>query len=106
MPHSLKLLAALALGAAAGCAARAHITPTHGQSSRAVFARQAPPVAEVAGPVSGLDSQEASIVSDTYRASLSPKDAPPKEDPYLMVAPPPRTSGRAMLPPPSVPRER
>jgi hypothetical protein len=54
--------------------------------------------------VDGLDSQEAAIISETYRTSLAPKDAKPKDEPILIVAPPSRDAPAKLMP--SVPQER
>jgi hypothetical protein len=102
--RSLLLAPFLVIVAVGGCASRAHLTPTQGQSYNAVFERQAPPVARIAGPVKGLDSQDAAIISSTYRRGLAPRNAQVKEEPMLLVAPPVQQRG-AMPLAPSVPRE-
>ncbi len=90
-----------------GCASRAHITPTQGQAYSAAFAQQVPPMAKVTGPVRGLDSQEAAIISSSYRRSLAPKTAQVKEEPILLVAPPSQQGGGyGMKLAPSVPSEK
>lgn len=53
--------------------------------------------------VTGLDSQEAAITSDNYRAGLAPKGKQVKEEPTVIVAPPSRE--RPMQLAPSVPKE-
>ena len=84
-----------ALGALCTSAAcdRTYLTPSHGRSYREAFAvqtvnpdRQTEPRA-----VHGLDSQEAAIISASYRKTLSPKDdsAANAQGPMLMYAPPP-----------------
>ena len=106
MNRSLKLaVMALAVGII-GCA-RAHITPTYGESSSAAFGRQSPAKAKITGPVSGLDSQEAAIISASYLRSLAPKTVQPKEEPILLVAPPAQGVGYGMTKlAPSVPSEK
>jgi hypothetical protein len=97
------LVAAVLLSA--GCARDQHMIEGYGASYHAAFATQAPDRPQ--GParaIQGLDSQEAWIISETYRQSLGPKDTKPKDQPVLMVAPP--TLERPQLPMPSVPKER
>ena len=106
MSCSLKLALTMLVATVAGCA-RARITPTHGLAYSAAFAQQAPPRAKVTGPVSGLDSQEAAIISASYRRSLAPKDTQAKEEPILLVAPPSSQGvGFGMKLAPSVPSEK
>jgi len=92
----------------AGCASRAHIAETHGQSYSAAFGQQTPHLEKVTGPVRGLDSQEAAIISSAYRRSLAPKAANVKEEePILLVAPPSQQAGGyGMKLAPSVPSEK
>jgi hypothetical protein len=107
MNCSLKLAGLWFVVNVAGCAARTHITPTQGQASSAVFASQAPSLPKVTGPVHGLDSQEAAIISSSYRHSLAPKAAEAKEEPILLVAPPSQQGGGyGMKLAPSVPSEK
>lgn len=99
-----QLAPALTAAALLGCAARTHLTETQGQACSAAFSRQAPAPLKVTGPVKGLDSQEAAIIAEGYRASLAPKQVQVKEEPLVLVAPPQR--GTPALPLPSVPKER
>jgi hypothetical protein len=89
-----------------GCGWRKqHIVPGYGSSCDRAFAAQAVP--RKGGPAqaaAGLDSQEAAIVSQTYRTGLSPKDVKPKDQPILLVAPPSRDGAPKLAP--SVPQER
>jgi hypothetical protein len=103
MSHHLKhALALAALGC--GCA-RAHLTEKYGESYAAVFSEQAPPRPKTVGPVSGLDSQEAAIISGSYRKSIAPKDTQVKDQPVLIVAPPTQQGGYGMTTlAPSVPK--
>lgn len=98
-----------ALGAS-GCAAPEHLTEGYGESFRAALERQAiQPVGCAAEPVSGLDSQEAAIISDSYRRSLLPdgQSLDNGDDQLIYLAPRPRTNpGNGMMPPPSVPPEQ
>jgi hypothetical protein len=106
MNRSLKLAVTVLVAGIIGCA-RAHITPTYGQSSSAAFARQSPTKAKITGPVSGLDSQEAAIISASYLRSLAPKTVQPKEEPIRLVAPPGQGGGYGMTKlAPSVPIEK
>jgi hypothetical protein len=103
------LVIGAALGAlgAAGCS-RAHLSANYGRSFHDSFAvqtvnpdRQTEPKA-----VHGLDSQEAAIISSSYRKALAPKEeAAANQGPMLMYAP--RGGGGGQnLPPPSVPTDR
>jgi hypothetical protein len=47
----------------------------------------------VTAPVSGLDSQEAAVISGAYLRSLAPKNAQVNEEPMLLVAPPAQGGG-------------
>jgi len=100
-------VAGLALLGGAGCD-RAKMTESHGRAYREAFARQiANPAAATKGqpgPVQqGLDSQEAAIVSNTYRKNLAPKADEPTRGQMLYNAPRNPQAERADLPPPSVP---
>jgi hypothetical protein len=79
-----------------------HLDQHHGQSYDAAFAAQQGPARAPRAPVTGLDSQEAALISSTYRTSLAPKNAKVKDDPILVVAPPNRD--RVAPLPPSVPK--
>ena len=96
------ILAVVVLAALA-CGGRQHLQEGYGSSYHSAFDVQANPRPEPARATTGLDSQEAAIVSQTYRASLAPQDTKPKDQPILIVAPP--TPGMPKLPP-SVPPER
>lgn len=92
--------------AAAGCGWRQqHLDPSFGKSYDAAFAAQH---ARAAGPpvaaVTGLDSQEAKIISESYRAHLAPKGQKVQEEPLIFIAPPSRERPQALAP--SVPKER
>lgn len=101
-------LLAAALIAGAGCVGPQHLGDGVGRSTRMAFDRQAvrPPSEACAVAVTGLDSQEAAIISDAYRRSLAPKGAAVEEEPVLFVAPQPANAMNRPLPPPSVPQER
>ena len=102
MKPSLSLALALA-ALAAGCG-RAHLSSNYGRSVRAQFAAQRQNTgSRQAG--TGLDAQEASIIAQTYRRDLAPKGVTEKEPPILLVAPSQPGAARAVLPPPSVPKE-
>ena len=82
-----------------------HLIPGYGKSYDAAFQAQAPP--RKGGPAraaTGLDSQEAAIIAETYRTSLAPKEAKPKQEPMLIVTPPSREVPQKLAP--SVPQER
>jgi hypothetical protein len=89
---------------AVACAGRRkHLEADHGRSYQRAFAAQrssAPGAPRQA--VSGLESQEAAIISDGYRASLAPKEVKVKDEPYIIVAP--QTRDRPQQLAPSVPK--
>jgi hypothetical protein len=72
---------------------------------RAALRAQAAPAAKRTNSVEGLDSQEASIIAESYRRSLAPKDQKVQDEPVIIVAPPDRGTPRQALAP-SVPREQ
>ena len=82
---------------------RDHLTQAYGESFRASFAAQHQ-TKEAASAVTGLDSQEAAIISDAYRASLIPKGVKSAEEPLILVAPPSRERQQPLAP--SVPKEK
>jgi hypothetical protein len=89
----------LAVLLVAGCARRQHIIEGYGASYHAAFGTQAPD--RSSGPARaapGLDSQEASIIAETYRKSLAPEDQTAKEQPVLIVAPPSREQRPQLAP--------
>lgn len=90
-----------------GCAGRAHLWDAKGRALEDHLALQRAPPApgKRAGPVQGLDSQEASIIADGYRHSLAPKGVKVEEQPTVIVAPPQQGQPMQMLPLPSVPKE-
>ena len=98
------VLAFAAAGAACG-GRKQHLIEAYGSSYDPLFAAQrakkdpAPAVA-----VTGLDSQEAAIISDDYRQRLAPKGHKVGEEPVILVAPPSRA--RPMPLAPSVPKEK
>ncbi len=96
-----------AMAALCACAGRAHLWEARGSSVESQLALQRAPRAtgKRAGPVPGLDSQEASIIAAGYRRSLAPKDVKVEEEPLLIVAPPQQGQPRQVLPLPSVPKE-
>ena len=97
----------LAVALAAGCASRTHMTETQGRSYRAAFQQQAPTKAKISGPVSGLDSQEATIIADSYRRSLAPRAvAQQRQDQLLLIGQQPIGGAAPSLMPvaPSVPK--
>jgi hypothetical protein len=77
----------------AACAARPTMTQTQGRSYRAAFERQVASPQSHAQPPSGLDSQEAGIVAESYRKSLAPEGKETKEEPVLVITPQPKAGG-------------
>lgn len=100
-----RVVAAVAMAAVLGaCAGDRHLTKAHGESAEAAFkAQRASPVPSPTPPVTDLDSQEAAIISGSYRRGLAPKGANVEEEPVIFVAPQKATQ-RAPPPPPSVPK--
>lgn len=104
--RTVALAALVASLAIVGCSRKQHLSKFHGQSYDAVFAAQRAPAraGPPQGPVEGLDSQEAAIISDSYRNSLARKTEKVDEQPLLLVAPPSRDRAAPALAP-SVPKE-
>ena len=94
-----------ALLSAAACS-RLHVTPTHGRAYREAFAiqdanpnRKTPPKS-----INGLDSQEAAIISGSYRKGLAPKvDTQTGGNQLLMMSTNHGGAGEAAALAPSVP---
>jgi hypothetical protein len=98
------LLVALVLvaGGGAGCS-RAHLTSTHGRAYHEVFAAQdANPNRSTVKSVHGLDSQEAAIISGSYRRALSPQQAASPQSQQLLTTST-TAGGSGSMPAPSVP---
>ena len=97
---------AFALVFVGACASREHLTPTHGQSSRAIFHAQRvdPQAGDKPKPAVALDSEDARVISSTYRDSMAPKGkAAPNESSRLILVAPQPNAAPAPMPPPSVP---
>jgi hypothetical protein len=89
---------------AAACS-RLHVTPTHGRAYREAFAiqdanpnRKNPPKS-----INGLDSQEAAIISGSYRKALAPKVDTPNGGNQLLMMSTNHGGGDAPVLAPSVP---
>jgi hypothetical protein len=94
---------------AQGCFSRQHLTPTHGRSFRTTFAaQQVNPNGAEGRANKGLDSQEAALVTQTYRQSLVPKGTSQQDQPAMILLNPGAQNaphmGTSSMPPPSVPR--
>jgi hypothetical protein len=103
--HWLLALGVLgAVAAGAGACSRAHLTPTHGRAYHEVFAAQDanPGRSSTGKSVHGLDSQEAAIISGSYRHALSPQAAPTAQSQQLLTTST-TAGGGAAMPGPSVP---
>jgi len=109
---SIRLALAVALSSFtplfAGCASRAHLTPTHGRAYSEAFGRQTvnPHPTMDTRSTQGLDSQEASVVARSYRHSLAAHDSGDAAN-QSMVMTTPGAGAQAStpyLPPPSVPQ--
>src|SRR5262249_2960982 len=108
------LVLGAALGAPAACN-RAHLTASYGRANHQAFARQVANPGAATTPASermtnGLDSQEAAIVSATYRRNLAPRTEESTTRGQMLYYAPPAPGGarseRGDLPPPSVPAEQ
>jgi hypothetical protein len=100
----------LAVGALllAACSGHQHLWDGRGAAYRGTFAAQRatrPPGAKRSQAATGLDSQEAAIIADAYRASLAPKGTKMDQQPVLVVSPQGQGQQQYAVPPPSVPRE-
>lgn len=97
-------LVILLVALSAGCGWRKqHLIENYGGAYDEVFAAQAGPPRPATKAVSGLDSQEAAIVADTYRKSLAPQGERARDEPVIILQPQQRNERRE-LPPPSVPK--
>ncbi len=104
MTRTALALAALAAMALTGCA-RPHITASYARSSSAAFQTQAVPPQRTKRPdaLLGLDSQEASIIANSYRKGIGGTQAPSSQRDQVLLVSPPGAEGRMPLLP-SVPR--
>jgi hypothetical protein len=99
-------MAVAVIAAASGCA-RTHLTPAFGTANREAFEAQRVRAADepVPKPNMALDSQETSVVSESYLKSLAGgKTARTEPEPMLYVAPSQQGAPPQRLAP-SVPRE-
>jgi hypothetical protein len=90
------------------CSGRQHLWESRGAAYDRSFAAQKvqrPSGAKRTQPAAGLDSQEAAIIAESYRASLAPKGAKVDQQPVLIVSPQGQGQQQYALPPPSVPKE-
>ncbi|HET6151259.1 MAG TPA: hypothetical protein VFH68_27225 [Polyangia bacterium] len=87
---------------------RAHLTASYGRAYNQSFAVQTvnPDRHVAATAVHGLDSQEAAIISASYRRSLSPKQEQTADHSQLLMYSPRSGLREPNMPPPSVPNER
>jgi hypothetical protein len=93
---SLAVGLALALATGLSGCDRAHLSASYGTAVRAAFSAQIDPHPRYrAAPVEqGLDPEEAAIVLETYRRSLSPmKDAAPANRAPVLLLPAEKQSG-------------
>lgn len=96
--------ACVVLCSTVACSQR-HLSKDFGRSYvRSFLAQQVrPPATAPAEATVGLDSQEAAITADNYRASLAPKGETVEAEPTVIVAPPSRERPTRLAP--SVPKE-
>jgi hypothetical protein len=104
MTRTALFLAALATMPLSGCA-RQHITSTYARSNSATFRTQAVPPQRPKRPdaLLGLDSQEASIIANSYRKGIGGTQAAPSQRDQVLIVSPSGQEGRMPLAP-SVPR--
>jgi hypothetical protein len=101
------------IGIIAGCVvlcssvacSKRHLSEDFGRSYVQSFQVQQvrPPGTAPAEAIAGLDSQEAAITADNYRAGLVPEGGTVEAAPTVVVAPPAREQPTRLAP--SVPRE-
>lgn len=98
------VLAAAFLFVVLGCSKK-HLSKDFGRSYVQAFTAQQDRAAgkKPADATRGLDSQEAAITADNYRAGLAPKGEEATEEPVVIVAPPARDRPQQLAP--SVPKE-
>lgn len=103
--RAMCVVASMVLLSMTGCGWRKqHLTRTHGESYVAAFAAQRERVGKApAEAATGLDAQEAAIISDSYRSGLAPKGGAVSQESIILMAPP--TTNRPYTPAPSVPKE-
>jgi hypothetical protein len=101
----LALVASAASALGLACS-RAHITATHGRAYREAFAvQEANPNHKNTKSINGLDSQEASIISGSYRKGLAPKEEGTNNTGQLLMVTPNQHGGaEAAVLAPSVPQ--
>lgn len=76
---------ALACAGALACSGHRSLTRDFGKANGSWWARQRVNKDQISEPVTGLDSQEAAIVAQTYRRSLAPKDARTDAKPQVLI---------------------
>jgi hypothetical protein len=88
MRTTIRIVAVVTLVAATACA-RKHITPEFGIANREAFQAQRvrPPDERAPRPNMALDSQETSVISESYVRSLASKTVKAEPEPVLYVAP-------------------
>ncbi len=104
--RAMSVVASMVLLTMAGCGWRKqHLTRAHGESYDGAFAAQRERVGKApAVAVTGLDAQEAAIISDGYRRGLAPKGSgSAKQESIILMAPP--STNQSYKPAPSVPKE-
>jgi hypothetical protein len=100
------VVAAALVASSAACADRQHLRAAHGSSYHEAFARQRanPQAGRSDKAVAGLDSQDAEVVAQTYRAGMAPKsDASAAASSRSVFIVPTNPNPTGYTPPPSVP---
>lgn len=75
-----------------GCARREHIRPDHGETSRQWHEAQR--AATEVGPASGLDSEEAAAIHESYRRVLTGDAPDTRDDSEILILEEGRDDGR------------
>jgi hypothetical protein len=96
------LVAAIALAALVTSCARQHLSTGYGRAFHGALAAQEANATAAKPPSMALDTQEASVISDSYVQSLAGKTGEPAPPPVILVAP--QRGAQAQPLAPSVPR--
>jgi hypothetical protein len=92
--RTLIALTALVLGTLAGCGAREHISPNHGDKYHQAFQKQRVHQEPAKGAPSGLEAEEASAINRTYRKSMGAPDEKQSEATQVLMLQPPKAEGQ------------
>ncbi len=96
------VVAAIGLAALVTGCARQHLSSGYGRAFHEAFAPQGANFTAAKPPNMALDTQEASVISESYVRSLSGKSGEAAPEPVILVAPQRGAQPQPLLP--SVPR--